>query len=56
MKIALSPISEDTFIFSDMSDIQFSRVRLQFDKNTNGQVAGLTELYEDGHSEYSAKN
>lgn len=56
LKIALSPISEDTFIFSDMSDIQFSRVRLQFNKNANGQVAGLTELYEDGHSEYSAKN
>jgi len=46
----MTPISEDTFMFKDLDYF-----RLRIDKDANGNVTGVTGLYDNGDKESSQK-
>jgi len=50
-KFQMTPMSNDTFMFKE---IDYFRIR--FEKDSNGNVTGLTGLYDDGHNDNSPKN
>jgi C-terminal processing protease CtpA/Prc len=47
----MTPISDDTFM---IMDIDYFRVK--FDKDSNGNVTGITGIYDDGHTDNTPKN
>ena len=51
-KLRAIPMAADTFMLDDGMDI----LRFRMEKDASGKVIGLTELYEDGRTERSARS
>jgi hypothetical protein len=51
-KLRVVPMTADTFMLDDGLDI----LRFRMEKDASGKVTGLTELYEDGRTERSARS
>jgi hypothetical protein len=51
-KLRAIPMAADTFMLDDGMDI----LRFRMEKDASGKVTGLTELYEDGRTERSARS
>jgi C-terminal processing protease CtpA/Prc len=49
-KFQITPMSNDTFMFKD---IEYFRIK--FEKDSNGNVTGITGIYDDGHIDSSPK-
>ena len=52
LKLRAVPMMADTFMLDDGRDI----LRFRMEKDASGKVTGLTELYDDGRTERSARN
>jgi C-terminal processing protease CtpA/Prc len=50
-KYQMTPVSENTFMLKELEYF-----RIKFEKDSNGEVTGLTGMYDDGHSDKSVKN
>ncbi|MBS1550641.1 MAG: hypothetical protein JST15_01065 [Bacteroidetes bacterium] len=50
-KLELTPMSEDTFM---LKEVEFFRIR--FEKDSSGNVTGLTGLYDDGKTDNSPRS
>ena len=50
-KFLMTSMSHDTFMFRELDYF-----RLRFEKDANGNVTGLTGIYDDGHTDNSPKN
>lgn len=50
-KFQMTPMSADTFMFKEIDYF-----RIKFEKDSNGNVTGITGIYDDGHTDNNPKN